>query len=154
MIDIRELFRSVNSTREFLELEYPVEDFEQLELTEPVKAKIALMRLDEGITMLIEELTSSVKTTCVRCGKAVTVALKTTEGEWLFYEKPPHEVDDQNEFLLIDKEEFEIDPMEPLRQELILGVPVAPHCEVECKEFEASGEGVKSLAGLKDLFKE
>lgn len=152
MIDIRELYKAVNSTREFLELDLEKEEFDQLILSEPVSAKLALMRLDEGITMMIEEMTTSVELDCVRCGKKVSVPMKTGGGEWLFYEQTPRDMDDQNEFLLINKDEFEINPISPLRQELLLALPDAPHCAVECRVFDQSSSGVKALAGLKDLW--
>lgn len=153
MINILELYKAVNSTREFIELDLDKEDFDQLVLTDDVQAKLTLMRLDEGISMLIDELNTKVKVDCVRCGKEVSVPLTTSGGEWLFYEKEPRDMDDQNEFLLIDKDKFEIDPISPLRQELLLAMPEAPHCKKECKKFEESGTGVKALAGLKDLMK-
>lgn len=153
MIDIRELYKAVNSTREFMELDFEKEDFDQLTLTEGVHAKVTLMRIDEGIVFTVDELKTKVEEECVRCRKKVVVPIDSSEGEWLFYDKAPRDIDDKNEFLMIDKEEFEIDPMEPLRQELILAVPASPHCQVECKKFDDSGAGVKALAGLKDLLK-
>jgi len=154
VIDIRELYRAANGTKEFIEFELESEEFEDLKVSNPISAKLELIRVEEGIALLVKELASTVDQECVRCQKAISVQVLIGEGEWLFYDQRPKDYDDENEFLFIDREEFEIDVVDPLRQEILLNLPVAPRCKGECASFDEEEKGVKALAALKDLWSE
>lgn len=154
MIDIRELYRAPNGTREHLEYEIETEDFENLDLSGALTVKFDLLRVQEGIMLSITELKAKMKGSCVLCQKEIDVDVETNEGEWLFYEERPKDYDDENEFLFIDKDEFEIDPLDPIRQEVFLNMTDSPRCPVRCASFDQESKGVKALSNLKDLFNE
>lgn len=154
MIDVSSIFRAPNGTREKIEFELEPESFEQIVLNEKVQVEATLLRVEEGLMMMIERISTSTDLPCVRCQKEIPVPIEVSQGDWLYYEKPPHDYDDENELLFINRKFFEIDPLEPVRQEIFLALPVAPHCEVECRHFDESSEGVKALSQLKDLIKD
>ena len=106
--------------------------------------------------MLITEMQATQVASCSRCAKDLKLPLNFKPSEWLFYEESPVEGDDENEHLKIDTHRQEIAPLEPIRQDLILNLEQKPHCKKACKKFEESlpgEEGVRALAGLKDVLK-
>ncbi|MBU0981142.1 DUF177 domain-containing protein [Patescibacteria group bacterium] len=137
--DIRILFKSPNATEESFELK---------------NARGRLIRVEEGIIAIFDEITTTQTADCVRCGKPLTRKIKFKPGEWLFYDKKPRNYDDANELLRIDINRFQIDLGEPIRQEIEMHINPYPHCKKECKKYPpAEKEGVKALSGLKDLLK-
>lgn len=152
MIDIRAIYRSANGSqvKETVTLAEDELDIPQLKKLEDVE--LSLLRVEEGLMLLIDKIHASLELYCVRCMKSLVLPVEITEGEWLYYDRPPKDYDDENEFLFIDKERFEIDPREPVRQEILLHVPEAPHCEKDCVHFEEGQSGVKALSQLKDLW--
>lgn len=153
MIKISKLAHSPNGTQEPFELSYTASDFEGLDLKGDIKASGQLLRVEEGIMMIIEALKATRNTLCARCGKKLTVPIEFTKTEWLFYEEKPLNYDDENEFLYIDKHHWEIEPYEPIRQELLLHAEDIVRCPKVCARFEDASveEGSKALSALKDL---
>lgn len=155
MIKISQLYRATNGAREPLELEFEAETFEIPEITGTVKAKGSLLRVEEGIMMLIEDLEATQVAHCARCGKQLEKKINFKPSEWLFYDGEPHEDDKENEWLKLDTHRLELDPVEPIRQDLLLNLDSTPRCKKLCAKFEESKleepKGVKALAGLKNL---
>jgi uncharacterized metal-binding protein YceD (DUF177 family) len=151
MIDIKSLFESQNAETEDFSLSFKAKDFPDLELVGGIEASGRLIRVEEGITFILKELTAAQNCKCVRCDKKLELPLKVDGSEWLFYEKRPHDYDDFNELMQLDKMNMILDPKRALRQDIILNLNLNPHCKEECVEFKAPEMGRKSLAGLKDL---
>lgn len=153
MIKVSKLSHSPNGTQEPFELSYSASDFDGLDLKGGVTASGQLLRVEEGIMMIIEELKATQNTLCARCGKKLTVPIEFSKAEWLFYEEKPLIYDDENEFLYVDKHHWEIQPFEPIRQELVLHSEDIVRCEKACARFEDASieEGSKALSVLKDL---
>jgi uncharacterized metal-binding protein YceD (DUF177 family) len=160
ILKIGKLYYETDGSREAFELELPPEDFTgELQLSASIQVKGQMMRVEEGIMVLLEQSSTEWKTICSHCGKALKAFLEVTDSEWLFYEQKPLDYDDENEFLFIDKHQMQIDLMEPLRQEFLLACPSAPRCAKACKApipMEESQpipekQSVKALQGLKDL---
>lgn len=155
MIKIAHIYRSANGTVEPFELSYEAADFALPELEGTVKASGRFMRVEEGVMMLIENLEATQKGICSRCAKPLDFPLDFKSSEWLFYEGEPHEDDKENEWLKLDTHRLELDPLEPIRQDLLLNLEPVPRHQKLCKKFEESKpepeKGVRALAGLKDL---
>lgn len=155
MIKVAQIYRAVSGTREPFELKFKAKDFEIPEIEGEVTSKGHFMRVEEGVMMLLEELDAIQNTHCSRCGKALKLQINLKPSEWLFYEEKPHEDDNENEWLKLDTHRLEIDPVEPIRQDLLLNLEPVPRCKKLCKKFEESkpeeDKGVKALSGLKDL---
>ena len=155
MIKIAQTYRAPNATREPFELKFKAEDFEIPEIIGDVVARGHFMRVEEGVMMLVEEVDATQIGYCARCTKALKLQMDVKPSEWLFYEGEPHEDDKENEWLKLDTHRLELDPVEPIRQDLLLNLEPVPRCKKLCKKFEESkleeDKGVKALAGLKDL---
>ena len=154
MIKIATLYRAANGAMEPVKLDFTAEDFGIPELEGPVHVHGKLLRVDEGIMLLIDKLEATQNAHCSRCGKALKLPLNFKPSEWLFYEEEANEDDDSDERLQLDTHRLELDPLEPVRQDILLNLETTPRCKKTCKKFEEAKEGdqgVKALAGLKDL---
>lgn len=153
IIKVSQIYNAVKGTRQEFEIEFKAEDFKDLPFAGKIKAKGHIMRVQEGVMMLIDELTANQVGECVLCGKTLTQGLSFMPAEWLFYEQKPLREDDENELLTMDRTRMEINAYEPIRQELILNMDTQMHCKKKCAEFKEPEKGIKALAGLKDLIK-
>lgn len=153
-IKIGKFYHAQNGTQESFELSYASEEFPDASVKGEITVDADLIRVEEGIMLVLKNLKATQKTLCASCGKELELPYKMKPSEWLFYENKPLEYDDENEFLFFDKHKMELDPTEPLRQELILNEALLSRCLKGCKKFkEVQEEGPKALAGLKNLFK-
>lgn len=141
----------MDGTREPFELQFSAGDFEDLPLAGPILVKGELMRVEEGIILLMQDLQATQVGNCAFCEKPLKQALHFHPSEWLFYEEKPLDYDDSDEALFIDKKQLEIDPTDPVRQELVLNSEIAMHCPKTCKVFAEPEKGVKALSRLKDI---
>ena len=156
MIDVRFLLQEADGAQEEVDFVLPAETFPELPLKSEVQIKGRLLRVQEGISFLLDEVSTSYEADCVVCQKKLTLSLASVPTEWLFYEKKPRNFDDPNELVLLDMKYFTLDPTEVLRQEIVLNMPEAPRCAQACGSFQdaevqEAPKGVKGLAGLKDL---
>jgi uncharacterized metal-binding protein YceD (DUF177 family) len=152
VINIKSLLSSPNGTQETFEEHYEASDFPDCKLLKSVSIEGLLIRVEEGVSVLFEQIQSSEEVPCSRCGKALKLAIQITDTEWLFYEREPNEYDDKDELMLINRKQMELDPRDAIRQELILHHHETPHCDPECIEFKEPEKGKKSLAGLKEMW--
>ncbi len=153
-IKIGKFYHESNGAQESLTLSYSAEEFPDVNLKGDVEVDLELIRVEEGVMLLVKKINAIQKTLCSRCGKELELPYETDSSEWLYYEKRPLDYDDENEFLFFDKTKMELDPTEPIRQELILNQELLPRCAKACKKVELKEEeGIKALAGLKNLMK-
>jgi uncharacterized metal-binding protein YceD (DUF177 family) len=150
-LKISKLYYAVDGTREPFEALFSADDFVALPLTGPIAVKGELMRVEEGIMLLMHELEATQMGNCGFCEKPLKQALQFHPSEWLYHEEKPLDYDDSDEALFLDKKQLELDPYEPVRQELILHIDPAPHCPKTCKEFAEPERGVKALSKLKEI---
>ncbi len=152
-IKIGKFYHASNGTQESFELTYAPDEFPDVNLKGKITVEVDLIRVEEGIMLIISAISAVQKTLCSTCGKALELPYTIEPSEWLYYEKKPLEYDDENEFLFFDKHKMELDPTEPIRQELILNQELLPRCPKACKKIKEAKEeeGVKALAGLKNL---
>lgn len=153
-VKIASLFRSANGTQEAFQWEFSSKDFEIPELVGSVQVAGQLLRVGEGVMMLIQKLEATQSTLCSRCGTKLIVPLSFVLSEWLFYEKIPIMEDAENENLQIDLHRLEIHPLEPIRQDLLLNVNLAPRCPKPCRELPEETAESKPLSELKTLYQE
>ncbi|MEK9160115.1 MAG: YceD family protein [Patescibacteria group bacterium] len=155
MIKIAPIYRAPSGTIEPFRFEFTADDFEIPELKGDITVMGQLLRVEEGVMMLIAEVDATQETFCARCAKPLKLKMDFEQSEWLFYEESPHEDDDENEWLKLDTHRLELDEKEPIRQDLLLNLEHVPRCKKLCKKFEESKleepKGVKALSGLKDL---
>ena len=154
MIDIHSLIHSPHGTRDPFEWELPAMHFKDLPLTRDVQVQGELLRVDEGVLMILEAVEAEQHFDCVRCGKALSLPVQIEGGEWLFYERKPKDFDAENEIMTIDRRHMQLDPCLALRQEILLHTNENPHCREECVEFKEPEKGKKALAGLKDMWED
>lgn len=154
-LKISKLYYAVDGTTEPFELTFTAADFEDLPLKGKVKATGELMRVEEGIMLLLQKLEATQSDHCALCNKVIQEPLRFEPSEWLFYETKPLEYDGSDELLYLDKKQMEVDVFEPIRQELILNLSATLRCPQKCAEFKEppEPEPLKPLAGLKNLLK-
>lgn len=150
--NVKTLYHSPNGTQEPLELTLKGFSLQsEPEFHKDIYIKGRLLRIEEGVMVLLDELEALQEGHCVRCGKKIEQKLSFEPSEWLYFEKEPERYDDENEFLFIDLEKYIIDLSDPIRQELLLHRNEVMHCPQTCREFKEQEKGVKALSQLKDL---
>ncbi len=113
------------------EINFPDEKFD---VVSPLKFKVTLMRLKEGIHTLIEDFHCDVLLPCDRCSKSSKAAVEINKTERIFYlNRADAETEDPFDIYLIDRENSEIDLTELLRHEIILHFPDIVLCSSSCK---------------------
>lgn len=142
MINIKQLYNSPVNTSEDFEI-----DGDDYYLSGE------LIRIDEGIKMIIKTFEGKQKANCVRCRKELVIDLKSWESVWIFYGKKPEDYI-ETEMMLIDRKYFKIDTTDVERQEKILRSTEAPHCKEECMVFDEAQKGKKALANLKGIWED
>ena len=106
---------------------------EGIELAEPITAEFRVIRLKDGLSVLLENLHTSTDQVCSRCLKEFNYSIDVKTTERLFYADPPGRYYDAMEVFLIDKQDMAIDLTEMLRQEMLLQFPMIPVCSERCK---------------------
>ena len=76
------------------------------------------------------EITALAQGECVRCLDPITLPVHTQIQELYYYAIPFELEDDEDEPLLIDEEKVDLLP--PIRDAVILDLPLQPHCSQEC----------------------
>ncbi len=155
LLSVGKLFRQDNGSTEGFDLELPTSTFREFRLSKPVQVEGHLMRLEDGILLQIDELTTEVTPQCVRCEKKLKFPLSTEGAEWMFYED---ETDEERigDAYRIQGDRLEIDITDALRQEIILANPENPHCDKDCMNFADSSdvEENKPFANLKEMLQD
>lgn len=147
------IYRPLYTKADF-DLDFEADDFPGIHLVGNGHASGYLMKVEDGIMLVLEALEAKQELNCVKCGKKLKKDIVFHgPSEWTFYEEikgTPLLYDD----LKIDMKKLEIDLSEPVRQEIVLNTDQNPKCAKNCAKFEdVKDEGVKALAGLKDLMK-
>lgn len=151
-----------------------------IELAEPITAEFTVIRLKDGLSVLLDNLHTSTDLVCSRCLKGFNHSIDVKNIERLFYAEPPGRDYDAMEVFLIDKQDMAVDLTEMLRQEMLLQFPMIPVCSERCKGLcpdchidlnttskhqsgcqakstkktaETQSETYKPFANLKDLIK-
>lgn len=102
-------------------------------LTQPLTADLFLIRMKDGLTVILENLHSETELECSRCLDKFKLPLHVTSTERQFFEEIPERDYDPFEVFLINKEKMAVDLTEMLRQEIILHFPIVPVCSERCK---------------------
>lgn len=157
-IKIGKFYHADNGSREHHELSFEASEFPDSKLKGKVTAKLTLLRVEEGIMLLIDELNATEVAPCSHCAKILNLPLHAGNSEWLYYEEKPEEEDLDFEALFFDKHKMTMDVYEPIRQELILNENLLPRCKKNCVPAIEIGEPeteevLKPLSILKDLIK-
>lgn len=76
------------------------------------------------------EVTSVAKGECVRCLDPIERPIKTRIQELYYYALPSDLSEDEDEPLLITEEKLDLLP--PIRDAVILDLPLQPHCSEQC----------------------
>ena len=172
---IAKLLATDNSNKECHDIELG-ECFCEDELGFPLKAGITgtieLSRADEDILAELSGIETEGEFTCQRCLEKCVLPLEIKEKSYVFYKNKPKEFTPADEFYLINKKDLTIDLGTPIRQEIVLSVPLLMFCKSDCKGLcdkcganlnkkdcscakhapSKSNEKTKPLSNLKDLF--
>lgn len=166
--DIRHLLEANIGTREVYSFEAPLE-FPEVEEISDLEGEIEIMKIEEGLVVILKNLDLTTQTQCVKCLKKLKIDLEITNKERIFYLKEPEEETDPNDLFFVNRKQNLIDLYDFLRQEIILHFPEIPVCyegclgickvcgkdrnkeQCECKQ-EVEIEN-KPLSILKDLIK-
>jgi uncharacterized protein len=76
------------------------------------------------------EISSQADGECVRCLDSITIMIQTAIQELYYYSIPDELGEDEEEPLLINEEKIDLLP--PIRDAVILDLPLQPHCSEEC----------------------
>ncbi len=104
-----------------------------LKLDEPITAQLMLIRMKNGITVVISDLQTGLAATCARCLDKFSQSIEIASTEAHFYEEPPKKDFDLLEVNFIRTQDMSIDLTEALRQEIILHFPMIPVCSERCR---------------------
>jgi len=102
-------------------------------LTKPLTGDFMLIRMKEGLTVLLQNIQTETELECTRCLDKFKYHLHVSSAERQFYESIPERDYDPFEIFLINMQEMSIDLTEMLRQEIILNFPMIPVCSERCK---------------------
>ncbi len=106
---------------------------EEVALTSPLRAEMLMFRMKNGLSVVLNNITSTTEQTCSRCLDKFSQKLEIEEAEAHFYEKPPQKDFDSLEVYFIQMQNMSIDLTDALRQEIILHFPMIPVCSERCK---------------------
>lgn len=137
---------------------------------EPVSnlaGELELMRITDGIHVLIRKAAITVRLICNRCNEAFENTIPITGAERVFYMRHPSDADPDEEILRINMKDQTIDLTNMLREEILLHFPSFPVCSKSCQGLcrvcganlnsgacdcpEPQQESNKPLSILKDL---
>jgi uncharacterized protein len=107
--------------------------FDGIKTKSNATGSVEIMRLEDGVNVILRNYNQEVEMECVRCLKKFGHVLKFAETSRIFYLDPPNLPDDPNDIFLIDKKNQEIDITEMARQEIILHFPLVQVCYTSCK---------------------
>jgi len=145
--------------------------FEEIATKSNITGKIEVMRIQEGLNIVVKDTEISIQFECEKCLKSFTTPIKIDFFEKQFYLNRPKKIQDPFNLFLVDKKHLTIDITEPLRQEIILHFPtnqvcsthckgICPQCgkdknkkKCKCKVQEPEDEQMKPLSQLKKLLK-
>jgi len=119
-------------TNETYSFEGPAK-LEGVEANSDIKGRVEIMRIDEGVNVVVKDTEISVKLNCEKCLKPITPKIKLDNFEKQFLLQKPNEIDDPNDTYLVETKNMTIDLTEALRQEIILHFPVVRVCSIHCK---------------------
>jgi uncharacterized metal-binding protein YceD (DUF177 family) len=133
-----------------------------------ISAKVALMKVQDGIHVLFEDIQLSLEFNCMKCGLVHEQKIVIPQAERVYYFKKQKEDADSVDFFYVDTKSLTIDISDFLRQEIILHFPTISVCSKSCKglcskcgtnlnkktcKCPKDTEREKPLAGLKKLIK-
>jgi uncharacterized protein len=104
----------------------------EIRLTSPLTAELLMFRMKNGLSVVLNNISSTVEQTCSRCLDQFTQQLEIEEAEAHFYEKSPQKDLDPLEVYFIQMQNMSIDLTDALRQEIILHFPMIPVCSERC----------------------
>ncbi|PKL36715.1 hypothetical protein CVV38_02315 [Candidatus Peregrinibacteria bacterium HGW-Peregrinibacteria-1] len=108
--------------------------YEDFDTQTTLDGKLDIMRIEKSLNVIIRDFeTTIVFPSCSRCLQEFTLPIKIEHAERQFYIKEPQDLDDPNDFYLVDLKHQQIDISEMLRQEIILHFPTFLVCSNSCK---------------------
>lgn len=151
----------------------------QIKLLSPITADLMMIRMKEGVSVVLSNWHTSAELPCARCLEKYKQAIDIKQLEVHFFSATAKDQLGDSDQLLINVKDLTIDLTEAIRQEIILHFPMIPVCSKRCKglcqvcqvnlnkeahrkncnlaETEAiisTEEGIiRPFANLKDLFK-
>ncbi len=140
-LKVKELFFADVGTAENYEDRFNADLFSEFELTAPIQFKAKFVRVKEGIAMNIDSIQTKMKVICVRCQKSISWPLKIEgDEEWFYWEKGHEPEKSEEEIMFVEMRNWSVNLREPIREEILLALPIAPRCVKKCIEFKEAEE--------------
>lgn len=106
---------------------------EGVDLVDNLKAELLMIRMKNGVTVVLSDLSTKAKLTCSKCLNEFIQEIEIPSAEAHFFaENEGMGIDDFDVFF-IRARDMSIDLTEALRQEIILHFPMIPVCSERCK---------------------
>lgn len=115
------------------EIKAEVQLSSDLKLNSPLTAELLMVRMKEGVTVVLSNLRATLTLQCGRCLDLFEMEMEIPQMEAHFYENLPVHHYDSTEQFPIDRKNMSIDLTEALRQEIILHFPLIPVCSKSCR---------------------
>lgn len=106
---------------------------EGVDLTENLKGNLLMIRMKNGVTVVLSDLQTRVKLTCSKCLKEFTREIEIPTAEAHFFEEGEEIEGGDFDTFFVRARDMSIDLTEALRQEIILHFPMIPVCSERCK---------------------
>lgn len=130
--DVSSLFEAGTGTRVLYSFDGPA-TFDDIITKSPIKGRVEIMRLEEGLNVRVYEFSVDVELKCTKCLKPLAHHIEISHIERQFLFDLPIKPADPNDLFLVDKKRQEVEIHELLRQEIILHFSSIPVCSVRCK---------------------
>lgn len=121
-----------------------IENLDELALSEikvapEQKLAYRLMRIPDGLALLINDQSLKVEVTCQRCLENYSTELSIDDAEAIFYQQIPEDNVDPEDCFMIEHKHMEID-LEPFLSEIIqLSLPDRLVCREDCSGIDYNG---------------
>lgn len=99
----------------------------------PLEFDITLMKLEDAIVVILQNIKAKAALECVRCLKKIEQELEIQDAEREFLFTPPAVIEDETDLYLVNLKLKELNIEEMLRQEILLHFPAFPLCSSLCQ---------------------
>lgn len=96
-------------------------------------AKVELLRISEGVHVLLQDSKIKVNFACHRCAEPFVQEINIPAIERVFYEDTPSSAGDDEELNFINMKDRTIDLAPMIQEEILLHLPLIQVCSKSCK---------------------
>jgi uncharacterized protein len=123
------LKEAIGYTRQW-EIDLPTTMLEENTFPERLQGRLSFTRTSQGI-WVDGTLTGTSSAECARCLVTFAFTLKIKLEELFYY--PPSSISDPADYIIT--EDGLLDLVEPVREQIVLNIPMSPLCKPDCRGF-------------------